>query len=85
GGHIALIGVLTGLAGDVPTAALMAKQARLQGLIVGSRRQQQDYVAALDQAEIRPVIDRTFGFDELPEAFRYQEGAAHFSKICAAW
>ncbi len=61
GGHIALIGVLTGLAGDVPTAALMAKQARLQGLIVGSRRQQQDYVAALDQAEIRPVIDRTFG------------------------
>ncbi len=85
GGHIALIGVLTGLAGEVPTAALMAKQARLQGLIVGSRRQQQDYVAALDQAEIRPVIDRTFGFDELPEAFRYQEGAAHFGKICAAW
>jgi hypothetical protein len=32
-----LIGVLTGGAGDVPTAKLMAKQARLQGLIVGSR------------------------------------------------
>ncbi len=85
GGHISLIGVLTGLAGEVPTAALMAKQARLQGLIVGSRRQQQDYVAALDHAEIRPVIDRTFGFDALPDAFRHQEAGAHFGKICAAW
>ena len=78
-------GVLTGFAGEIPTAALMAKQARLQGLIVGSRRQQQDYVAALDRAGIRPGIDRTFGFDELPEAFRHQEAAGHFGKICAAW
>ncbi|MBV8095873.1 MAG: zinc-binding dehydrogenase [Acetobacteraceae bacterium] len=39
GGHISLIGVLTGRAGEVPTSVLMAKQARLQGLIVGSRRQ----------------------------------------------
>ena len=39
GGHIALIGVLTGRAGEVATAQLMAKQARLHGLIVGSRKQ----------------------------------------------
>ncbi len=37
-GHISLIGVLTGRAGAVPTAMLMAGQQRLQGLIVGSRR-----------------------------------------------
>jgi NADPH:quinone reductase-like Zn-dependent oxidoreductase len=49
GGHISLIGVLTGRQGEVPTVYLMAKQARLQGLMVGSRRQQQDYVAALGQ------------------------------------
>ncbi len=46
GGHISLIGVLTGRGGEVPTAALMAKQARLQGLIVGSRRMQQEFVRA---------------------------------------
>lgn len=85
GGHIALIGVLTGRAGEVPTSALMAKQARLQGLIVGSRRQQQDYVAALDRTGIRPVIDRTYAFEELPEAFRHQEGGSHFGKLCVAW
>ena len=50
GGHISLIGVLTGREGEVPTVDLMAKQARLQGLVVGSRRQQQDYVPALEQS-----------------------------------
>lgn len=85
GGHIALIGVLTGREGMVPTSVLMAKQARLQGLIVGSRRQQQEYVAALEQAAIRPVLDRTFGLDELADAFRHQQAGAHFGKICVAW
>ncbi|WP_298964962.1 NAD(P)-dependent alcohol dehydrogenase [uncultured Methylobacterium sp.] len=85
GGHISLIGVLTGRSGEVPTAVLMAKQARLQGLIVGSRRQQQDFVAALNLSALRPVIDRTFAFEDLAEAFRTQEGAAHFGKICAEW
>ena len=85
GGHISLIGVLTGGAGDVPTAALMAKQARLQGLIVGSRRQQQDFVRALDDGAIRPVIDRTFALEELADAFRFEMSAGHFGKIGVAW
>ncbi|WP_334078866.1 zinc-dependent alcohol dehydrogenase family protein [Microbulbifer sp. M83] len=85
GGHIALIGVLTGTSGEVPTAMLMAKQARLQGLVVGSRRNQQEYVAALNQTGIRPVIDRTFPFEELGDAFRYEESGAHFGKICVEW
>ncbi|AOS97926.1 Alcohol dehydrogenase [Microbulbifer aggregans] len=85
GGHIALIGVLTGMAGDVPTATLMAKQARLQGLIVGSRRNQQDYITALNQTGIRPIVDRTFGFEQLPDAFRFEESGGHFGKICVEW
>ncbi|TGQ29615.1 NAD(P)-dependent alcohol dehydrogenase [Mesorhizobium sp. M00.F.Ca.ET.216.01.1.1] len=85
GGHIALIGVLTGREGQVPTMELMRKQARLQGLIVGSRRDQQDYVTALEVTGIRPVIDRSFAFEELADAFRYQLSGAHFGKICAEW
>ncbi len=82
GGRIALIGVLTGRGGEVPTAALMVKQARLQGLIVGSRREQCDMVRAIDACGFRPVIDRSFPLDGLAEAFRYQESGAHFGKIC---
>ncbi len=82
GGHIALIGVLTGRGGAVPTAALMARQARLQGLIVGSRREQADMVRAIDATGFRPVIDRSFGLAEIADAFRYQASGAHFGKIC---
>ncbi|WP_314374409.1 NAD(P)-dependent alcohol dehydrogenase [Sphingomonas paucimobilis] len=85
GGHIGLIGVLTGVSGQVPTAALMAKQARLQGLIVGSRRMQQEFVRALDTSDIRPVIDRRFPLEGLVDAFRHQESGSHFGKIAVTW
>lgn len=82
GGHIALIGVLTGMQGDVPTAKLMGKQARLQGLIVGSSAHQQDLVRAIDASGVKPVIDKCFALGELADAFRYEEAEKHFGKIC---
>jgi NADPH:quinone reductase-like Zn-dependent oxidoreductase len=85
GGHISLIGVLTGVSGEVPTAALMGKQARLQGLIVGSRREQQEFVRALETTGIRPVIDRRFPLDRLAEAFQYEMDGSHFGKIGIEW
>lgn len=81
GGHIALIGVLTGMAGDVPTAELMYRQARIQGITVGSRRHQLDMVRALDTIDMRPVIDRSFALGDIADAFRHQEGGKHFGKI----
>jgi NADPH:quinone reductase-like Zn-dependent oxidoreductase len=85
GGHISLIGVLTGRQGEVPTALLMAKQVRLQGLVVGNRRQQQEYVTVLEESDTRPIIDRIFNLESLAEAFRWQETGSHFGKICAEW
>jgi NADPH:quinone reductase-like Zn-dependent oxidoreductase len=85
GGHISLIGVLTGGAGVVPTAALMAKQARVQGLIVGSRREQQDFVRALDGGAIRPVVDRRFPLEQLANAFHFEMSGGHFGKIGVEW
>ena len=82
GGHISLIGVLTGLGGEVPTAALMAKQARLQGLIVGNRRHQVELVRAIDATGLRPVIDRSFALAEIADAFRHEESGVYFGKIC---
>lgn len=80
-GHIALIGVLTGPAGPVPTAGLTVRQQRLQGLIVGSRQHQQDLVRALDVLPIRPVISKSFPLADLGEAFRLQQAGGHFGKI----
>ena len=82
GGHIALIGILTGYSGEIPTVELMAKQISLKGIIVGSREQQQEMVKALNRFEWVPVIDRTFSVDQMAEAFKYQESGQHFGKIC---
>lgn len=81
GGHISLIGILTGFDGKIPTMLMMCKQQRLQGLIVGSRQHQRDFVRALDGMAFRPVIDRVYPLAETAEAFRYQQAAQHFGKI----
>ncbi|XUO84936.1 NAD(P)-dependent alcohol dehydrogenase [Halomonas sp. KM007] len=85
GGHISLIGVLTGREGEVPTAKLMAKQARLQGLIVGSRRHQMEMIKAIETANLKPVIDREFALADIADAFRHQESGKHFGKICLSY
>lgn len=82
GGHIALIGVLTGAAGPVPTAALVIRQQRLQGLVVGSNAHQVDCVRGMERLNIRPIIDATFPMEDMAEAFRHQQAGKHFGKIC---
>jgi len=82
GGHISAIGVLTGFQGEVPTAELFQKNAVISGITVGSRAHQVDMVKAIDANGIVPVIDRSFGLEELADAFRLQESQGHFGKIC---
>ncbi len=82
GGHISLIGVLAGFAGEVPTAALFGKNANLKGITVGSRAQQQDMIEAIEVNGIEPVIDSSYPLEGLADAFRHQESQKHFGKIC---
>ena len=82
GGRIYLIGALQGAAGELPTFSLLLKQVRLQGILVGSRRYQQDMVRAIETIGLRPVLDRTFTLATLADAFRHETSGAHFGKIC---
>ena len=83
-GCISLIGVLTGWAGEVPTAALMTKNGRLSGITVGSQADQANMIAAVEAHDLQPVIDKTYPLAELTDAFRYQESQQHFGKICVS-
>jgi len=85
GGHISMIGVLTGFQGEVPTAELFQKNAVISGITVGSRANQMDMVKAINANGIEPVIDRSFGLEELAEAFRLQESQQHLGKICLSF
>jgi NADPH:quinone reductase-like Zn-dependent oxidoreductase len=82
GGHIVMVGVLTGISGQVPTAALMGRQQTLHGITVGSRAHQIEMIHALDKMNLRPVIDTVYPFEKIAEAFQFQEGRKHFGKIC---
>ncbi|MCF6752766.1 MULTISPECIES: NAD(P)-dependent alcohol dehydrogenase [Pseudomonas] len=82
GGHIAVIGILTGVAGELPLVTALVRQLRLQGVLVGSRTQQQAMIRAIDANGLRPVIDRHFPLEQICDAFRYQESNRHFGKIC---
>jgi NADPH:quinone reductase-like Zn-dependent oxidoreductase len=81
GGHISLIGVLTGISGEVPTAAIFAKNITVSGITVGSRQHQEDMIAAIEAADIKPVLDKDFPLAELDAAFVHQASGAHFGKI----
>jgi NADPH:quinone reductase-like Zn-dependent oxidoreductase len=81
-GCISMIGVLTGFSGEVPTAELFQKNARIHGITVGSQRHQADMLDAVEANGLRPVIDSRYPLLELAEAFRHQASQQHFGKIC---
>lgn len=80
GGHVALIGALTGAAGFNPTTVFM-KAIRLQGIFTGSRALFEQMNNAISTNKLKPVIDRTFAFDEAREALAYMQSGSHFGKI----
>ena len=64
GGHIALIGILTGFAGEVSIPALFSNQIRVNGVSVGSKADQENMIRALTATNLKPVIDRSFPLRE---------------------
>jgi NADPH:quinone reductase-like Zn-dependent oxidoreductase len=83
GGHIALIGVLTGFAGEVSIPALFSNQIRVSGISIGSRADQEDMIRAIAVNRLKPVIDRHFPLQDIAAAFRHYESQQHFGKC--AW
>ncbi len=81
GGQISLMGVLTGFAAEVNTAAILSKNIRVQGVYVGSREMFEGMNRAIAQTHLRPVIDRVFPFAEARQALDYLQSGQHFGKV----
>ncbi len=80
GGHVALIGVLAS-GNDFNPLTVLMKCVRLQGILVGSRKMFEDTNSAIEANKLKPVIDKTFAFEEVREALKYMESGSHFGKI----
>lgn len=82
GGTISLIGVLSGANMTGNLGLIVTRKVRLQGITVGSRDGMEAMLRAVSQHALKPVIDKTFAFEELREALDYFKRGVHFGKIC---
>lgn len=80
-GRISVIGVLTGIAGEVNLGAALHKHLAIQGIYVGSRAMFEDMNRAIALHRLHPVIDRVYGMEQIQDALRHMESASHFGKI----
>mgnify|MGYP003764931933 CR=1 FL=1 len=81
GGQLCLVGVLSRQAIQFAPVHMIHANRRITGITVGSRKHQADLVRAVELGGLRPVIDSTYPFEALADAFRHMEGQNHFGKI----
>ena len=82
GGTLSMIGVLSGGTMTAQLGLIVTRQVRLQGITVGNRDGFEAMLRAFEQHKVKPVIDRTFAFEELKEAMAYLKSGGHFGKVC---
>ncbi len=80
-----VIGVLGGFSSPVMIPIVFGKNLHIHGISVGSREQFDDMAKHIDQWKLKPVIDKTFPFDKLPDALRLMQAGGHFGKIAVAY
>jgi NADPH:quinone reductase-like Zn-dependent oxidoreductase len=80
GGTVAQVGVLSGAAEALPISSILHKQARIQGIYVGSRKDFQEMNKAISLAVLRPVGEE-FHWTQAREALGRMEEGSHFGKL----
>jgi NADPH:quinone reductase-like Zn-dependent oxidoreductase len=81
GGHVSVIGVLSGVSQEINVVPILMHNVRVQGIFVGSREMLENMVQAMEVNEVRPVVDRVFEFEEAREALEYVKAGRHFGKV----
>lgn len=85
GGTLSLIGVLSGATtGNVLLPFIISRDVRLQGVTVGPHDAMTQMCKAIDDAKLKPVIDRVFPFEDAAQAYAHLASGAHFGKVCIA-
>src|SRR5439155_2428447 len=81
GGVISQIGYMASLRLEADIFSLLLASGRVHGIVGGSREMHEELFRAVGLHRLRPVIDRTFSFDEVPQALEYMAGGEHSGKI----
>ena len=81
GGIVGLIGILTGVSGQISPTAIMRKSVTLRGIYVGPRQMFAEMNQAVATHDLHPVIDQTFAFEDAKDAYHAMRAAGHFGKL----
>ena len=81
GGHLSVVGLLSGARADPETAARNDRGIRVDSVYVGSARHLEAVAGAFTRDRVKPVVDRVFPFEQAAGAYRAMEGGEHFGKI----
>ena len=84
GGHIAIIGGLSGFANAMPIGSFIGRSVKVTGIYVGSRADFEAMNAFITQHQLRPLVDKVFTFDNAPAAYDHMASGNHMGKIVIA-
>jgi len=83
GGHISLVGALTGKTESTLDlfGPMLAARAMIRGIYVGVREDFVNLNKILEFHKIKPLVDKVFPFAEAPAAYKYLQGQKHVGKV----
>ncbi|MBI5863886.1 MAG: NAD(P)-dependent alcohol dehydrogenase [Planctomycetes bacterium] len=81
GGCVALMGALTGLSAQASLGPIIMRRLRVAGIMVDSAASMAAMIRFIEEHQIVPVIDRTFPFEQLPDALRFMQTGGHLGKL----
>ncbi|MEQ8524728.1 NAD(P)-dependent alcohol dehydrogenase [Gracilimonas sp.] len=81
-GIVGTVGFITGSKITIDVVEhLDLRMAKLMGISTGSKASSESMVQAIEVNEIKPKVDKIFGFSEVKSAFRYLESGSHIGKV----
>ncbi|WBW72941.1 alcohol dehydrogenase [Schizosaccharomyces osmophilus] len=85
GGVISSIGFVAKQGGSSDLTSvivqLLNKNIHIRGIYVGPVNMFADMIACIEENDIHPVVDKVFPFDQLKEAYNYQQSQQHVGKV----
>lgn len=81
GARIGVIGILGGFESTIALINIVRRQIALRGIYMESAAELRAFARAVEAAQIRPHIDKTFPFEEVRKAYEHLESRAHIGKI----
>ena len=81
GGHIALIGLLSGFPTQVPAGIILQRSAGIDGIYVGSRADFEAMNAFISAHKVKPLVGKVFSFEDADKAFKFMDSGKLFGKV----